>query len=79
MASQRSSWEGWAPSWGSTATDCEAGDIDDLDYSNVSPDIAAEELASMLIDLKVHNSLSATQCCILAWWASKAGVGGRMA
>ena len=77
MASAKSSWEGWATSWSNpTASETEHGEPEDLDYSDVSPEMAADELCAMLVDLKITNNLSAKQCCVLAWWAHKAGVPG---
>jgi hypothetical protein len=80
MASEfKSSWEGWGSTWSaSSCSDREPDDNDDpgIDYANVPADIAAEEFGAMLVDLKLQNVLSARQCCVLAFWASRAGAKG---
>lgn len=47
-----------------------------FDYDNVAPDVAGQELVSFLVELKLQNTLSAKQCCTLAFWASRAGASG---
>ena len=42
----------------------------------IDPEEASQELFNYLVDLKLTGYLSARQTCLLAWWASKAGVGG---
>ena len=51
----------------------------DTDYSAISPAQASEELAEMLISMKLRNIISAKQCCVLAFFASKAGAIGTAA
>ena len=73
------SWEGWDPTWAQPGRAGHGGDDDadeDVDYNNVSPEFAAEQFGDMLVDLKLMNSLSARQTCVLAFRASKAGAKG---
>ena len=72
------SWEGWgepshdndaAPTWGDP-------DYEEFDYASVPADVAGDELAHMIIQLKHDGKLSAKQACILSFWAEKAGAGG---
>lgn len=69
------SWEGWsereefdaAPDW---------DDSEDIDYKDVRPETAGEELFQMLADLKVANIISAKQACMVVFGASRAGACG---
>lgn len=73
-----SSWEGWNQSWHSrpaASFDENTGD-DDLDYDTVDATTAGEQLFLMLSALKLQGTLSATQACLLAWWAMKSGALG---
>ena len=73
-----SSWEGWGSTW-SAAAAADANDPggeSDIDYDNITAEVAAEELGHMLVELKLRNALSARQCCVLAFWASQAGAKG---
>ena len=50
-----------------------------FDYDNPGAEVALEEAANMLIDLKLQAGISARQVCTLCWWLSKAGLGGKIA
>ena len=58
--------------------DCWGGEDDvQFDYDNdVTSELAAEELGAMLIHMKMSGVFSARQCCIICFWASRAGVNG---
>jgi hypothetical protein len=73
-----SSWEGWSPSWAQAGPSGPSGDTDegDVDFGNVSVEVAAVELSQMLITLKLQNVLSARQACVLAFWAARSGATG---
>eukprot|EP00969_Alexandrium_andersonii_P165035 7294703-Alexandrium_andersonii.AAC.1 len=63
------SWE--APTW----HDDDAAE-DGIDYAKVSQEVAGQELFALLVRLKLQATLSARQCCCIAFWASKAGAVG---
>ena len=77
-----SSWEGWAAHWssiGERPADGDALEPEIFDYDDVSPGVAGEEFVAMLCFLKVSGVMSAKMCCVLAWWAAKAGATGEAA
>eukprot|EP00969_Alexandrium_andersonii_P292377 12922465-Alexandrium_andersonii.AAC.1 len=51
-------------------------EYEEFDYSRATPEIAGEELANFLLQLKHSGVLSAKSCCLLAWWAARAGAVG---
>jgi len=51
-------------------------DDESYDYENIDPHDAGDELASLLIDLKITGKMNATQACTISWWAVKAGAVG---
>ena len=72
------SWEGWVPRWGGADQGSEDSDTDEeCDLDVLGPEISGDEFANMLIDLKLQGTLSATQACVLAYWAWKAGAVGK--
>ncbi len=75
MSSSSASWED--PHWG-VAVEAPPFDLDclEIDYEDISESEAAVELFEYIVRLKRMNILSATQACILAFWASKAGATG---
>ena len=76
----RHSWEDDAGrSWEEEGGPPEGSDPEEqFSYDAVNPDAAGQQLADMLTDLKQRGTISAKQCCILAYWASKAGARGRV-
>ena len=67
------------PSWSGSSVLDAWGDPDDecnFDYANVDATAAGEELFEMLVSLKLEGNISAKQCCVLAFWAHKAGACG---
>jgi len=62
------SWHAWEDTRASQNPDEDPYKLDEVE--------SAAELAELLIDLKVSGCLSAKQCCVLAWWASRAGACG---
>ena len=75
------SWQGWAPTWAWSARGAPEGagffdGSDDILGEDMDPGLASIELVSLLMSLKTRGALSAKQCCILAWFASKAGAVG---
>ena len=54
-----------------------AADSDnELDYKSVDVATAGEQLYVMIATLKLQGTLSATQACLLAFWAVKAEAKG---
>ena len=49
------------------------------DYGDYTQEEAAEELANLIIELKLSGILSARNACIVCFWAARAGVEGRVA
>ena len=49
---------------------------DDNDWSYMTPEVAGAELVDFLIVLKLSAVLTATQACLIAWWAAQAGATG---
>lgn len=71
-----SSWDNWTATWSAPEPVAEQDSDAEIDYENVTSDVAAEELGGMLLELKLTNALSARQCCVLAFWAHRAGAKG---
>ena len=66
---------GYAPDAGAPQLDW-GGDEPELGAEQLTPQEAGEELAHLLINLRLKGDISAKQCCILAYWASAAGAVG---
>jgi hypothetical protein len=74
-----SSWEGWGPTWAEPEAGARADSDDELleaDYNNIEATDAGEELAAMIVQLKLQSTLSAKQAVVLAFWAARAGATG---
>ena len=71
-----SSWDNWTATWSAPEPVAEQDSDAEIDCENVTSDVAAEELDGMLLELKLTNALSARQCCVLAFWAHRAGAKG---
>ena len=79
MSWAASSWEGWAAAAQDprdASTTASTGDADEFDYSDVSAEVAGEELFNYLVCLKLEGLLSAAAVCKLAFWAKHAGCTG---
>lgn len=63
---------GYAPAGGAD----DFGGWDEEVPEGVSPEVAGENLASLLVDLKLKGILSAKHVCVLAHWATLAGAKG---
>lgn len=77
-------WEASLKSWEAELHDpdkaCESDFEDDaFDEDAITPAMAAQELASMIIDMKHRGTISAKDACILSYWAAKSGVEGAVA
>ena len=46
------------------------------DHDNLTRETAGERFFEYIVDLKVQGTLSATQACVLCYYAQKAGVVG---
>ena len=60
--------------WGRDVDEMQGSDDEQLDYESLSADVAAQEFCDYLVLLKHSGALSAKQCCILAFWSTRAGV-----
>ena len=74
MSSSSHSWSaikhrGWE-------TDSHADSSDDEEEADDTPEHAGEQLGALLTDLKISGKMSATNCCLIAYWASRAGAIG---
>ena len=68
-------WEVDARPWEGEVAASDAGsDSDDAEFdpSAANAVLAQELLYEMVVDLKLHGVLNATQACTLAFWCSKA-------
>eukprot|EP00969_Alexandrium_andersonii_P010227 445846-Alexandrium_andersonii.AAC.2 len=73
----RHSWEDdVGPSWEDDEGPAGSDPDEQFNYDAANPDVAGQQLADMLTDMKQRGTISAKQCCILAFWASKAGARG---
>ena len=54
----------------------ESGSETEVNYDEILAEEAGEELASMIVDLKLQGILSAKQACVLSFFASRAGASG---
>lgn len=82
-SSSARSWEGWGDAAPLAPDDPVAGGwgeasfgAHEIDYDNISSDVAESEFYSLLVELKLTGVLTAKQCCIIAFWATKAGARG---
>jgi hypothetical protein len=75
-SSKQHAWEqyGSQHKWEADDYDCWK-DSDEDELSN-SPEAAGEELADMLVNLRLRGVLSSKQACVLGHWASLAGAVG---
>ena len=71
-----SSWEGWSSSWQDLQDEPWDGTDKPPNLENITQDEAGDELFLFLVELKIQGKLSAHQCCLLAWFADKAGAKG---
>jgi len=71
MASSHS-WSRKVHSWQAE----DGADPDDSDVEEIDPEDAGAQLLDLLVDLKVQGKLSATNCCLISFWAARAGAAG---
>ena len=69
-------WEGWGEAWEEENFDPDEGP-NELDKDFMTETDYGDQLAKMLVDLKTKGVISATQCCTLAYYASKGGCKGK--
>lgn len=81
MSSSASDWRKWGKeqqpndggqSWAKWETE------DDVDWDSLPEEVAEEELMNYIVSLKLANTLSAKQACLLAFLASRAGAKGEV-
>jgi hypothetical protein len=76
-------WEASLTSWEAELHDPDPGDDSEsdveFDWDAVTEAVAQEELGSLIIGMKHRGTLTATDACLLCWWAHKAGVKGVVA
>ena len=73
------SWEQYGPldpGYAGPLEDFWNPDDSDAEPAELSAAEAGDELASLLISLRLKGCISATQCCTLAHWATAAGAAG---
>ena len=80
MSTGNRPWERRSFAWEGTATDSDTDDEDDssVPVDQLPPEVAGEELANYIIDLKNRGVLNATQGCILCFWATQAKAAGEL-
>ncbi len=76
-------WEASLLTWEAELHDPDPGNDSEpdveFDWDAVTEAVAEEELGSLIIGMKHRGTLSATDACLLCWWAQKAGVKGTVA
>ena len=77
MAANERAWETWGKAaWEQDLDPVGWCDLEEPDYDDIPPAVAEDEFVRELVELKLTNVLSAKQACVLAFWASKAGLSG---
>ena len=77
MSASSKSWQGWTPRGeGDDAREADFGsDVEtDTNWAVISQEDAADYLHELLVSLKLDGKINATQCCVLSFFASKAGI-----
>jgi hypothetical protein len=75
MASASHSWED-DHAWDSDSMGGGASGESDEDYDSVTAEQAGNYFSEFLMSLLFSHTISAKQCCVLAWWAQHAGAIG---